>query len=238
MRPLNLSGAPRAIVDAASESLQIRCVDAKDAEPAELLIMENIGEDWYGDGVSATSVVDFVANQKDSPIHVRINSPGGFVYDGLVMYNALASHVPDVTVTVEGLAYSMASVIALAGDTVRMFKASDYGIHRAWGGAVGNQNEMRAAAEWLAKIDDHLAEIYAEKTGKPAAQIIAWMEGTSDGTLFSATEALEAGFADEVIDPKGDQDKGGKRAKAKAAGSLGRSQLQAAKNRLRMLKTT
>lgn len=238
MRAFNLQGAPRAITDAASDSLPIRCVAAKNDDAAELLIMENIGEDWYGDGVSATHVVDFVKSQKDSPIHVRINSQGGFVYDGLVMYNALASHVPDVTVTIEGLAYSMASVIALAGDTVKMFRASDYGIHQAWGGVVGNQDEVLAAHQWLVKIDEHLVEIYQEKTGKTADEIVAWMKGTSDGTLFSATDALEAGFADEVIDPKGEQAKGSNRAKAMAAGSLGRSQLQAAKNRLRMLKTT
>ena len=191
MRMFNLSGIPEAITDAAGK-LPIRLQAAEsDSEPAELLVMDKIGEDYYSDGVSATDVVTFVRDQKGRAIHVRINSPGGFVYDGMVIYNVLASHAGEVTVTIEGLAFSMASVIAMAGDTVRMFKASDFGIHRAWGFAMGNQKEMRSSADWLATIDQHLVEIYAEKTGSSAKKINDWMDGESDGTLFSAADALK-----------------------------------------------
>jgi len=231
MKPFNLKLVPKAVADAAAKSLPIKCVKAEGDVPAELRIMEQIGEDWWGDGVSATDVLDFVAEQSGKPINVRINSPGGFVYDGMVIYNALASHTGRVTVTVEGLAFSMASVIAMAGDVVRMYQASDFGIHRAWGMAVGNQKDMRASAEWLMTIDQHLVDIYSEKTGKDAGQINAWMDGESDGTLFSAVDALANGFADEVIDPKAEKE--GKSAIIHGAKSAMRSAASAS-SRLQM----
>ncbi|MEM6365738.1 MAG: head maturation protease, ClpP-related [Planctomycetota bacterium] len=204
MRLFNLAGVPKAVSESSAKSLPIQCSEADGDDPAELLIMEEIGEDWWGDGLSAADVVSFVKGLgKKDPINVRINSPGGFVYDGMVMYNALASHQGHVTTIVEGLAFSMASVITMAGDTVKMFKASDFGIHRAWGVSVGNQKDMRAAADWMATIDQHLVEIYEDKSGKSQQQISDWMDGESDGTLFSATESLDHGFADEVVDPKG-----------------------------------
>lgn len=236
-RVFNLSGTPKAVSEM-SGKLPIRCQAADDDGPAELLIMEDIGEDWWGDGIAATDVVAFVNENKGRPIHVRINSPGGYVYDGLVIYNALAGHDAEVTATNEGLAFSMASVIAMAADTVRMYKASDFGIHRAWGVAVGNESEMDTAKQWLRTIDNHLVEIYHDKSGADPEQIRQWMIGESDGTLFSAAEAVEAGFGDELIDPKADQLEARKRMAAGARGAVGngkRSALAAAKNRLRML---
>lgn len=233
MRLFNLKEAPKAIIDSAPSALPVKVKKAEGDEPAELLLMEQIGEDWWGDGIAATDVADFVRDQKGHPINVRINSPGGFVYDGMVMYNALASHDAQVTVTIEGLAYSMASVIAMAGDVVKMFKASDFGIHRAWGLAIGNQKDMRAEADWLAKIDQHLIEIYVEKTGKEASQIEKWMDGESDGTLFNAVEAKEAGFADEVIDPKNEKSSLAK-AKSDLVRSASKGTVHAARRRLAM----
>ena len=167
--------------------------------PSELLIMEEIGQNMYGDGLSASAVVGWLAAQQDRDINVRINSPGGLVYDGLVIYNALKSHQKNVMVTIEGLAFSAASFIAMAGDTIRMHEASDIGIHRAWGGAIGNAKAMRGVAEWLDTIDGHLVDIYTARTGKATDQINEWLDGTDDGTLFSAKEAVEIGFADELI---------------------------------------
>lgn len=206
MRQFNLQITPSAVKENAATSLPIRMKKAEGGDPAELLIMDQIGEDWFGDGVKATDVMDFCKENKGNPINVRINSPGGFVYDGLVIYNALASHNAPVEVTIEGLAYSMASVIAMAGSKVRMFKASHFGIHRAWGYAMGNQKDMRASAEWLALIDDDIAEIYREKTSASLKQINEWMDGESDGTLFTASKALDAKFIDEVISPKSDDE--------------------------------
>ena len=171
-------------------------------EPAELLILDEIGEGWYGDGVSAKDVVGFVKENRGRDFNVRINSPGGLVYDGLTIYNALANHNGQVTVTIEGLAFSAASFIAMAGDKIRMHEASDIGIHRSMGMAMGNAKTARGLAEWLDTIDEHLVEIYQARTNQSRNQIEEWLDGTDDGTLFSAKDAVKHGFADELIPAK------------------------------------
>tara|TARA_A100001391_G_scaffold205094_1_gene203447 strand:+ start:499 stop:1212 length:714 start_codon:yes stop_codon:yes gene_type:complete len=220
----------------AEQSSRMRASIRNDGNVAELLIMDQIGEDSYGDGVSAESVVNFLRINRTKPINVRINSPGGLVYEGLVIMNALASHDATVTVTIEGLAYSAASFIAMAGDTVRMYKASDFGIHRASIIAMGNRKEIQSVRDWLNTIDNHLVDIYQAKTGQPRKKIIDWLDGVSDGTVFSADEALKAGFCDEVIDPKA-----GNRSSSNGRTSTNRTAgphttLQEAKNRLMMLR--
>lgn len=228
IRPINLAGAPRCVRDEAGEAWPIRITNA--AEVATIHIYEHIGEDWYGEGVSAADVVSFLNANKSKPVEVFINSGGGLVYDGLVIHNALASHPQNVTVTVEGLAYSAASFIAVAGDRMRMFRASDFGIHCAMSGAIGNKREMRAVAEWLETIDEHLVDIYEAKSGQSREQIEQWMEGLSDGTLFSAQKAYDAGFCDQIIDPKAGS-RNAARGKVNNSGKRFRS-VEAARRRL------
>ncbi len=194
---LNLQ-TPDAIRAAMSDdTFRILCRETDEA--AELLIAEEIGEDWIGEGLSAKDVVAFLDGNKGTDVHVRINSPGGLVYDGLQIYNALSSHDSRVEVTIEGLAYSAASFIAMAGDHIRMYAASDLGIHRAWGIAMGNAVTMRDTADWLETIDGHLIDIYTARTGQPQGQIERWLDGDVDGTVFSAEQAVTHGFADELI---------------------------------------
>ena len=204
----NLKNAPKCLVEQSNEAgMTYGFHAAKDGTPAELLIYEQIGEDWYGEGVTAKAVRGLLNDIEGRDINVRINSPGGLVYDGLVIYNALKSHTGHVNVIIEGLAFSAASFIAMAGHTVQMYKASDLGIHRAWGGAVGNAKAMRATGEWLDTIDTHLVDIYEDKTGKSREDIEGWLDGTDDGTVFSATEAVEIGFADELVDTSKPEEK-------------------------------
>lgn len=232
-KPFNLKTVPQAVRDAEGGSLQVFTNAAKDDEPAELLIMDQIGEDWYGDGVSGESVVAFIKENKGKPINVRINSPGGLCYDGLVIYNSLANHDGQVTVTIEGLAYSAASFIAMAGDVVRMHKASDFGIHRASIIAVGNQKEFRSVVEWLNTIDEHVIDIYQDRTGQDREQIVSWIDGISDGTLFSAAQCKEYGFCDEIIEPAK-----GKKVSDVAKNAITNCQKRiAARNRLRLMKS-
>ncbi len=203
IRPINLAGAPRCVTEAHRGSrVPVHLREPTNSEPAELEIFDHIGEDFYGEGVSAASVSAFLKRHRNEDINVYINSFGGSCYEGFQMFNDLAHHRGKVTVEVKGIAFSAASVIAMAGDWVRMHKTSDWGIHRASILAFGNQREMRSMAEWLNTLDEHAIDIYQERSGQQRSRIVQWIDGESDGTVFSAEQCLALGFCDEVIQPK------------------------------------
>lgn len=184
------------------QTLSLKFTDAADdSDTAELLIMDVIGEDWWtGGGITGKMVIDFLDRNADKKIHVKMDSGGGDVYDGITIFNALVNHPKDVTVTVEALAFSAASYIAMAGDTLRMQATANFGIHASSSMCYGNQKNMLAMAEWLERIDNTILDIYQARGTMEREQLEEWFQGTdNDGTLFSATEALEAGFIDEVI---------------------------------------
>jgi len=124
-------------------------------------------------------------------ITVKINSPGGDVFDGTAIYNALADHKAKVVTSVEGLAASMASVIALAGDERRIYKNANFMIHNAWTIAMGDYNDLIKESGVLKSISGQLAETYAEKSGKPKAEIQKLMDDT---TWFTGQQAVDYGF--------------------------------------------
>ena len=175
-KPHKIINLSHAFVNETSDPGYKVFVNEKGQTP-ELLIMEEIGEGFFGDGISATDVVGFVNKHRGENILVRINSPGGLVYDGLVIYNALANHDSTVEVVIEGLAFSAASFIAMAGDTIKMHEASDIGIHRSMGMAIGNSRVMSGVVEWLNTIDDHLIDIYSARTGHARDTIEDWLDG-------------------------------------------------------------
>lgn len=169
---------------------------------AELLIYGDIGEpDWSGPtSVSARAVADQLATMADATeIAVRINSYGGSVADGLAIYNALSSHPARVVVTVEGIAASSASMIAMAGTELRMHPASLLMIHAPWTVALGNARELQAEIATLEVYASAMAEAYARKTGRPAADIKAELLDGSDH-WFTGAEAVAAGLADVLIE--------------------------------------
>lgn len=160
---------------------------------AELLIYDVIGW-WPNDADTlARSLKDLEVDE----ITVRINSPGGSVFDGFALYNALRSHSATVTTVVEGLAASAASLIALAGDKVIMRPASELMIHEAWTFADGTAQEMRKVADQLDGINTIVAGIYADRAGTPADM---WREAMRVETWFTPAEALEAALVDAVED--------------------------------------
>lgn len=213
----------RNVVEDGSLSVQIK----NQAEEIEVLILEQIGADpWDGTGVIGSEVRETLKSNRGKPVNVAINSPGGLVNDGLMIYNVLAEHEGKVTVTIEGLAYSAASFIAMAGDHIRMHENSDIGIHRAWGFAMGNRNVMMDTADWLEKTDDHLIDIYQQRTGQSRDQIIEWIDGAVDGTLFSAKEAVENGFADELIAMKKKKKPASKNSYARRAAAMNKLKLK------------
>ena len=191
---------------AAAPKLEIRALAA---DTTEVLIYDEIGY-W---GITAKDFAAALASVTTPNLVVRINSPGGDVFDGLAMFNALKSHPAQVTTLIDGLAASAASFIALAGSKVTMAENAFLMIHNAWGMGIGNKADMRDMAATLEKVDTQLASIYAAKSGKPIAEIAALMDGAVDGTRFTAAEAQALGLIDAVSgddgdgrDPEPDQD--------------------------------
>ena len=125
---------------------------AASADTYELLIYGDIGESWYSESVTAKDVVQQLNDLPSSvtTLNVRINSYGGAVADGLAIYNALKRCPATKAVTVDGVAMSSASLIAMAGDTVHMPATSILMIHAPWGGIAGNAQELRKYADVLA----------------------------------------------------------------------------------------
>jgi ATP-dependent Clp endopeptidase proteolytic subunit ClpP len=177
---------------------QIRASEKKSDE-AELLIYDDIGQNWYGDGVTAKQIVKDLEALNAKRIRVRINSGGGEVFEGLAIYNALRNHAAKVTTEIDGVAASIASVIALAGDTVRMADNAFFMIHNPAGLVMGDASDMREFADLLDKVGGSLARVYAEKSGQDDDQVQEWMDAE---TWFTAEEAKAAGFVDTITKGK------------------------------------
>lgn len=227
MRPFNLN-LPEKLRNAVSDP-DFRCFVNQDDERFEILIADEIGEGFFGEGVRAVDVIESLDARREDPVDVRINSPGGLVYEGFQIFNALARHRGHVTTINEGLAFSSAANIFMAGDTRLMFPASDFGIHRASGFAFGNARVMRGVAEWLDAIDSHLVEDIYAGLGHSAEQINQWLDGTDDGTIFTGRQAVEMGFATGLVETE----EATNRSKAAAASKRLRAQYDM---RIRQLK--
>lgn len=167
-------------------------INAKaDAGHAEIMIYDEIGL-W---GVSAKDFVDEINSLEVRRIDLRLNTPGGSVFDGNAIYNALVRHPAEITVHIDGLAASMGSVIALAGNSVRMAENAMFMIHNPWTLALGDAKSLRDTANVLDKLRDGIAQTYHSKIGGEMADILAAMDAE---TWYTADEALAAGFVDEV----------------------------------------
>lgn len=162
-----------------------------ESDTAELSIYDEIG----GWGVRVSDVIRELKSVSGKALTVRIHSPGGSVLDGHAIYNALRRHKGGVTTEIDGIAASMASVIALAGDRVKMAANAFFMIHNPSGGVWGEADEMRQTADVLDKMRDGLVNIYASKSGKDAAEIEAMMNAE---TWLNAADALAMGFIDEI----------------------------------------
>jgi ATP-dependent Clp endopeptidase proteolytic subunit ClpP len=160
----------------------------------EIFVFDEIGY-W---GVTAK---DFARDLKEvnpnDSIELHVNSPGGSVTDGIAIYNLLKNHKSVVNVHIDGLAASMASVIAMAGDTITMPENALMMIHNPWGGAMGDAEELRKTADVLDKMKTALISAYANKTGKEHEEISALMDSE---TWMTGAEAVEMGFANQVTD--------------------------------------
>lgn len=161
------------------------------ADGAEIHIYDEIG--YFG-----TTAKDFVNELHDvdrDRINLHLNSPGGEIFDGIAIYEALRQHEAQVTVYVDSLAASIASVIAMGGDKIIMARNAQMMIHDGLSLCVGNAADMREAADLLDKCSDNIADIYAQRAGGTAKQ---WRDRMKAETWYSAKEAVTAGLADEV----------------------------------------
>ena len=162
---------------------------------AEVLIYDEIGA--YG--VSAKRfLAELGALPEGVPIDLRLNSPGGSVFDAVAIYNALQRHEGAITVWIDGIAASAASYIAMAGDEIVMPENAFLMIHDPSGLVMGTAADMREMAGTLDKIAGGMVRGYAARSGKPEEEIAALMAAE---TWFDARDALEAGLATRMIEP-------------------------------------
>lgn len=167
------------------------------AGSAEVFVYGEIGEGWEDETVAARKFVkELVALDVDS-ITLRINSPGGSLVDGIAIHNALKRHKATIHVEIDGLAASIASLIAMAGDTISMASNALLMIHAPWGGALGNSRDLREYADVLDKHAEAMAQAYAEGTGKPADEFLELLTD-GDDHWYTAQEAADAGYIHEI----------------------------------------
>lgn len=167
---------------------------------AELLVYDIIGADFFGEGLTARSVLEALNKVGNvETIEVRINSPGGNVSDGTAIYNALVRHSARVVVEIDGHALSAASLIAMAGDDIRMAENAMMMIHEAWGMTRGPARDHEATASSLRKMSDSAAVVYAKRSGLSKEDVLALMAAE---TWFTAEDAKEKGLATEVVGAK------------------------------------
>ena len=162
-----------------------------ESDQADVLIYDYIG--WGG--VTAADFAKELKSVTAKTINVRINTPGGDVFDGLAIFNGLKAHGAQIHVKVDGIAASIGSIIAMAGHSITMGESAFIMVHNPWAMSIGNAADMREMAAILDKVGGSLADIYAKRAEVSAEQAQAWMDAE---TWFTAQEAKEAGLADSV----------------------------------------
>lgn len=162
---------------------------------AELMIYDEIG----GWGISAQQFArDLQALGKVGTITARIHSPGGDVFEGMAIYNMIKGHPAHKVCYIDGLAASMASVIAMAFDEIIIPENAMMMIHKPWGGTLGDADDMRKYADLLDKVEGNLVGAYQQKTGLPEDELHALLAAE---TWLTGREAVEKGFANTLTDP-------------------------------------
>jgi ATP-dependent Clp protease protease subunit len=165
---------------------------------AEIYLYGDIGASWFSEGITASQ---FSKDLKDlgnvSKIDIRINSNGGDVFEGRTIYSLLVDHKAKKTIYVDGLAASIASLIAMAGDKRIMADGAFMMIHNAWGFAMGDSAEMMRTARLLDSVSASIADTYASRSGYDRNKIVSMM---NDETWMDAKQCLDTGFCTKVSD--------------------------------------
>jgi ATP-dependent protease ClpP protease subunit len=177
-------------------------IQARANRGAEIVIYDDIGGGFFSEGVTARQFAkDLKAIGTVERLDVRMNSYGGVVDEGLAIYRTLIEHPARVTVHVDGVAASIASAIAMAGDEIVMAESSTMMLHEAWGGKLGTAAALEAFAKYISMNNDLLAKVYADRTGNTVEKIKGWMSAGPEnlGTWMDAQTALDRGFATKIV---------------------------------------
>lgn len=157
-----------------------------------------IYRDWLGmDVVSPQDVEDALQDYGEEDIDVNVNSFGGEVDPAAQIYTMLRNTKNKVIVNIESSAYSAGTIIAMAGDVVRISPSAQMMIHKASSGAMGNSDDLQKGAQMLDSTDKTIANVYATKTGKPIEDFLALM---AKETWLSPQDAIDLGLADEIME--------------------------------------
>lgn len=169
---------------------------------ATIYIYDQIGRDWWsGEGCTAKDVIASIQQVKldgATSLAVRILSPGGDVFEGNAIHEAIKRSGLKATAYNDGLCASAATMVAMGCERIVAAPTSMWMMHCAWSIAMGNSTDMTAMADLLGQLDGVLANQYAAKSGKTPGECLALMQAGSDGTWMTADEAKKAGFADEI----------------------------------------
>ncbi|MDR7034502.1 head maturation protease, ClpP-related [Mesorhizobium sp. BE184] len=171
-------------------------VNAAANDDASISILDVIGSDWFGEGVTAKRISAALRAIGKKDVTVVINSPGGDYFEGLAIYNLLRDHPANVTVKIVGIAASAASVIAMAGDEIQIARAGFLMIHNTWVIAAGDRHNLRDVADWLEPFDNMAIDIYAARTGMEAKPLGKMLDNE---TWIGGSDAIEQGFADALL---------------------------------------
>lgn len=171
---------------------------AKAVKSAEVLIYGDIGESWSGETVAAKDFVREIAALDAAQITVRINSFGGSVADGIAIHNSIKRHPATTNVVIDGVAASIASLIAMAGDTVEIAENALLMIHAPWGMAMGNSADMRDFADMLDTWAQAMSASYAAKSGSTKEEMLALLTDGEDH-WYTAEQALAGKFVDSIV---------------------------------------
>lgn len=166
----------------------------------EVYIYEQIGEGWFG-GITAKSFMEMMKPIASvAELDIYINSPGGNVFDGIAIGNQITRHPASrKTVHIDGIAASIASVIAMSGSEIKIASNGMFMIHNPYAMCMGGADDMRKAADSLDKVRDQLLGTYVARTKGDSKKISKWMD---DETWMTADEAVERGFADSKVEEK------------------------------------
>lgn len=174
-------------------------VRAAGKKTVEIYVYDVIGEDWFG-GISSKAFAEALKSAGDvETIKLRVNSPGGDVFDGLAIYNQLVRHKARVEADIDGEAASIASIIVMAADEIRIADNAMMMIHNPWSFAVGTADDLRDKAVLLDQVAANLVRTYAARTGQTDEAIRDWMDAE---TWFDAAQAREARLVDKITEPQ------------------------------------